>query len=673
MAVNKVIYGNDTLVDLTNDTATENDVLEGATFHDKSGVLKTGRLSVPVKDVQVDGESVVNNQGIAEIDMSGYYTDDEVDTLLAEKADVSDVPVLPTADEQTSTTGEFETVTGGLLSECIVSIEPVQDLHGYSKPWVGGAGKNKLPLVLADIKSLNTRGTWSDNVWTVSGGTVTVTTDLDGYVTGIKINGTFSIDEWFRLATIETLNNEIASGSYILNGCPNDAPTSTYLAIGSSGSDYGSGVSVTAPFTGTNGVIFLPKDKPFNNVAFYPMLRLATESDATFEPYENICPISGHTQADVEVVGKNWAEPIPYRESNSVIFNPLSDGSISVQGTATGYAYSQVLYTLKAGNYIVCNDADVSNTAQLQIRRNSDDQLLLSVNYGQRRELSLESDTGIRLRLVVSSGNTVDAIIYPMIVLSTETDFSFEPYHGKTYSTPFGQTIYGGTLDVVSGVLTIDKAGVDLGTLTWAYHSSSQVFYSADITDESRILAVTCDCEGFKPVENKTAIAQMTEDGTVAFYSGDAYHRTYVKCSLYTDEVAFKSAVSGIKLVYELATPTTIQLTPRQIVSLVGKNYVDAPLNGQSIVEVKFKQLMSIDDIENIVGEIDTGTVITGTLTAGATSVTLSNSKITTNSMIDIYTTVYGLNPTNVTVSNGQIVLTFEAQQSNVGVKVRVS
>lgn len=42
MAVNKVIYGNNTLVDLTSDTAVADKVLSGYTFHDASGTQQTG-------------------------------------------------------------------------------------------------------------------------------------------------------------------------------------------------------------------------------------------------------------------------------------------------------------------------------------------------------------------------------------------------------------------------------------------------------------------------------------------------------------------------------------------------------------------------------------------------------------------------------------------------------
>lgn len=42
MAVNKVIYGNNTLIDLTADTITAADLASGKTAHDKSGALITG-------------------------------------------------------------------------------------------------------------------------------------------------------------------------------------------------------------------------------------------------------------------------------------------------------------------------------------------------------------------------------------------------------------------------------------------------------------------------------------------------------------------------------------------------------------------------------------------------------------------------------------------------------
>lgn len=63
---------------------------------------------------------------------------------------------------------------------------------------------------------------------------------------------------------------------------------------------------------------------------------------------------------------------------------------------------------------------------------------------------------------------------------------------------------------------------------------------------------------------------------------------------------------------------------------------------------------------------------ITGTLTAGSTSITLSDSSITTSSTIDIYTDA-DVDYNSVSVSTGSVTITFDEQQSDMGVKVRVS
>ena len=64
---------------------------------------------------------------------------------------------------------------------------------------------------------------------------------------------------------------------------------------------------------------------------------------------------------------------------------------------------------------------------------------------------------------------------------------------------------------------------------------------------------------------------------------------------------------------------------------------------------------------------------VTGTLTAGATSITLSDSAITTSSTFEPFTSIFGVNPTNMVASTGSVTLTFEAQSSDMDVKVRVS
>ena len=65
-------------------------------------------------------------------------------------------------------------------------------------------------------------------------------------------------------------------------------------------------------------------------------------------------------------------------------------------------------------------------------------------------------------------------------------------------------------------------------------------------------------------------------------------------------------------------------------------------------------------------------TEVTGTLTAGQTSSTLSDASITANSTIDVYTDA-DVEYNSISVSAGSVIITFDAQASNMGVKVRVS
>lgn len=66
-------------------------------------------------------------------------------------------------------------------------------------------------------------------------------------------------------------------------------------------------------------------------------------------------------------------------------------------------------------------------------------------------------------------------------------------------------------------------------------------------------------------------------------------------------------------------------------------------------------------------------TEIPGTLAAGATTVTLQNAAITTDSKIDYYAEVFGVHPINAAVTTGQIVLTYRPRATATGIKVVVS
>lgn len=76
-----------------------------------------------------------------------------------------------------------------------------------------------------------------------------------------------------------------------------------------------------------------------------------------------------------------------------------------------------------------------------------------------------------------------------------------------------------------------------------------------------------------------------------------------------------------------------------------------------------------IDITNNVISIADP---LTDTLTAGSTSVTISDASITANSFVLPVASVWGVTPTSVNVSNGSVTMTFAAQASDITVGVMI-
>lgn len=221
-----------------------------------------------------------------------------------------------TVKEETFT-GDDITIENALAlpaRSLVTTINAIQDLHGLPFPYVGGAYKNKLPMTVSGIKAANTGGTWSGNAYTYRGVTWTIQTDNADNVTGIKANGTATGLCSFKIAEFTGLS-DIA-----LNGCPSGGSGTNYnqqlydetSAVWGS-SDYGSGVTVNnLDTTHTYSVwAVVRSDITVSNLLFLPMIRLSTESDASFAPYSNKCPISGRdrvvlTRSDGDEISEDF-------------------------------------------------------------------------------------------------------------------------------------------------------------------------------------------------------------------------------------------------------------------------------------------------------------------------------------------------------------------------------
>lgn len=70
--------------------------------------------------------------------------------------------------------------------------------------------------------------------------------------------------------------------------------------------------------------------------------------------------------------------------------------------------------------------------------------------------------------------------------------------------------------------------------------------------------------------------------------------------------------------------------------------------------------------------DITGDSIITGTLVAGQTSITILSDYITLDSVLDFYTSIYGVNPLSVSIVAGEVTLTFNAQATNMDVGVKI-
>lgn len=350
-------------------------------------------------------------------------------------------------------TDASETYAQGLS----VELEPVQDLHGYDFPWVGGAGKNLFdPPVISSAVSRGVTFSADKDGKITANGTSTGTSDTC-YVELQQGFGSLRLGETYKIVSNGNIYFNVlvqVEGAYqkIVNTSlsaeftiPNNATDFLFRAV--------------APY---NGAVY-------TNAVSYPVIMLATETDPTFAPYSNICPISGYEGVEVETA-----------------------------------------------------------------------------------------------------------------------DSATDPTQSRTASVTFGQTVYGGSVDFLTGVLTVDTVKLALGTLSWAtYSSANMVYYSDAISDIADDKTSICDC--YNSVQSSPADLGNGE------YRIFTNNRFYIRDINYSGPGAFKTHLTddNVYATYKLATPQTYQLAPAELKLLKEQNTITS--NGTTI-SLKYQP-------DNVIGE----------------------------------------------------------------------
>lgn len=168
--------------------------------------------------------------------------------------------------------------------------------------------------------------------------------------------------------------------------------------------------------------------------------------------------------------------------------------------------------------------------------------------------------------MTVTGGTDTDTCIH--LTWSGYRNGEFEPY--TKYSYVLDQDLeLRGIANVSNGVMYFDgdtyshdgtvirKYGViDIGSLDWTYTESNGLFSKTIPGKKNGVANIIC---GLYSADNKAAadMSNMTMKGANSAV-------VYIKNTSYTDLASFKAAMSGVYLVYELATPTTESADPFQ-------------------------------------------------------------------------------------------------------------
>lgn len=340
-----------------------------------------------------------------------------------------------------------------------------------------------------------------------------------------------------------------------------------------------------------------PFDKSGSVVTCHPVEGYSLKTKTLVKPAQsgsgdpspsNIRPISGHTGAKLTRCGKNLLKNmgIPRTEAGiSFVIN--GDGSVTAKGTTTGPLYfglGNQIENLKNGNTYI-----VTGITSFSYVRNG------TTYYKSDGDTVTIDDAVTDLTpyfWAQGSGVAFDNMYYPMIRLTTDSDATYVPYQGETFSASFGQTVYGGTLDWNTGVLTVDRAIATLtGNESWGASSSNANAYYLSSVDNPGVFPGAANLEDFRERMyhscshyKATLYADVMSDNECNAYVGTGQSGTVGASFRFKDArianvsdwkaylAAQKAAGTPVQVCYKLATPTTIQLTPAQILALKGTN-----------------------------------------------------------------------------------------------------
>lgn len=339
----------------------------------------------------------------------------------------------------------------------------------------------------------------------------------------------------------------------------------------------------------------------------------------------NVRAISGHTSVDVGNCGKNKCNPDTFVQGlldistgkvNSSVANWITSNFISANDTVTLSGYrdgTEANFCVRLCEYDA-NKTFIKNTTNPDVTGNATWSKTITLNSNTRyvrtsvgfnNKVTTPSTYFATNRLQIEEGS-----------LATE----YTPFNGYTYTINLGGTYYGGTLDAVSGVLTIDRKFKEFnGTEAWGVSDTNGFALTrTNARIEDVLVAGTKQTPMISNMFPNGSNINVWTNGYIGIDVGTIWIGD-TNLAQFTDLATFKTFLSNnhLQIVYPLATPITIQLDPQTLETLVGTNDVFSPLVGQTVEEVEFREVMTLDDVidaipyENVAPDVGTGETFT--------------------------------------------------------------
>ena len=373
----------------------------------------------------------------------------------------------------------------------------------------------------------------------------------------------------------------------------------------------------TAPWSSKHIVDMLcpPISETGNPAQFYPVAGYPLGCKVSWEPTqegsgtpspENIRPIKGRDSVTVTRCGENLFNPAWMPEktlNNGLTWTITSDGTVTANGTANGTSYyNSDYFSLPAGTYTI---SAMPYFRMSILNRDVGDTTVAAQQVGQPCTFTVETDIQNASLFFATSGILDNVSAKPQIEKGT-TATTYAPYTGQTATLTLPSTIYGGTVDAVTGegqetweIINLPKTGWVKDNSTTFTRFNNYTALVAPASSKEQFKNILCNVLPSKNTNmDETAIQLENANDTMLSISVSGIKTL-------EDFLSFLDAYS-VQVCYKLKTPTSFTATGAQPIPTL--NGVNTMLTDADSVTVtgRADPIKRITDLEDAVASMTT-------------------------------------------------------------------